>query len=134
MVQLLVAMGYGGSHGDGQHIGGSGDGGFDGVINQDPLGLGRIYVQAKRYAPDNIVGRPAVQGFLGALHAEGAAGGVFITTSRFSNEAVKFATSVSPRIILIDGPHLGELLVTYRVGVEEKDLFRVVEVDEDFFE
>lgn len=127
-------MGYGGTHGDGQHLGGSGDGGFDGVINQDPLGLGRIYVQAKRYAPDNVVGRPAVQGFLGALHAEGAAGGVFITTNRFSADAVAFTATVSPRIILIDGSRLGELLVSYRIGVQEKDVFRVVEVDEDFFE
>ena len=134
MVQLLIAMGYGGTHGDGQHLGGSGDGGFDGVINQDPLGLGRIYVQAKRYAPDNVVGRPAVQGFLGALHAEGAAGGVFITTNRFSADAVAFTATVSPRIILIDGSRLGELLVSYRIGVQEKDVFRVVEVDEDFFE
>lgn len=134
VVQLLVAMGYGGSHGDGQHLGGSGDGGFDGVINQDPLGLGRIYVQAKRYAPDNVVGRPAVQGFLGALHAAGAAGGVFISTSRFSGDAISFAESVSPRVILIDGPKLGELLVRHRIGVEERDVFRVVEVDEDFFE
>ena len=134
VVRLLVAMGYGGTHGDGQHLGGSRDGGFDGVINQDPLGLGRIYVQAKRYEPDNPVSRPAVQGFLGALHAEGAAGGVFITTSRFSADAEAFAASVSPRIILIDGSKLGELLVSYRVGVQEKDVFRVVDVDEDFFE
>lgn len=134
VVRLLVAMGYGGTHGDGQHLGGSGDGGFDGVINQDPLGLGRIYVQAKRYGPDNPVGRPAVQGFLGALHAEGAVGGVLITTSRFSADAEAFAASVSPRIILIDGGRLGELLVSYRVGVQEKDVFRVVDVDEDFFE
>ena len=134
VVQLLMAMGYGGTHGDGQHLGGSSDGGFDGVINQDPLGLGRIYVQAKRYAPDNVVGRPVVQGFLGALHAEGAAGGVFITTSRFSAEALSFVASVSPRIILIDGSRLGELLVSYRIGIQEKDVFRVVEVDEDFFE
>lgn len=87
------------------------------MINQDPLGLGRVYVQAKRYASDNIVGRPAVQGFLGALHAAGAAGGVLITTSRFSAEAERFAAQVSPRIILIDGPRLGELLVQYGVGV-----------------
>lgn len=119
VVQLLIAMGYGGTHGDGQHLGGASDGGFDGVINQDPLGLGRVYVQAKRYAPENVVGRPTVQGFLGALHAEGAAGGVLITTSSFSSEAIVFVASVSPRIILIDGSRLGELLVSYRIGVQD---------------
>jgi restriction system protein len=134
VLRLLVAMGYGGSDGDAQHIGGTGDGGFDGVINQDRLGLERVYVQAKRYAADNIVGRPAVQGFVGALHGVGAAGGVFITTSRFSAEAVAFAESIKPRVILIDGARLGALMVAHSVGVQEMQQFRVVQVDEDFFE
>jgi len=134
VLRLLVAMGYGGSEGDAQHIGGSGDGGFDGVINQDRLGLERIYVQAKRYAPDNVVGRPAVQGFLGALHGVGAAGGVFITTSRFSPDAILWANGTNPRVILIDGARLGSLMITYGVGVQSKQEFRVVELDEDFFE
>lgn len=134
VLRLLVAMGYGGSDGDAQHIGGPGDGGFDGVINQDRLGLERIYVQAKRYAPDNIVGRPSVQGFVGALHGMGAAGGVFITTSRFSPDATAFAAGINPRVILIDGARLGSLMITYGVGVQPKQEFRVVEVDEDFFE
>lgn len=134
VLQLLVAMGYGGSDQSAQHLGGSGDGGFDGVINQDRLGIERIYVQAKRYAPDNPVGRPAVQAFVGALHHAGAAGGVLITTSRFSPDAVAFASSIHPRVILIDGPRLGQLMVTYRIGVQERQTFHVVEVDDDFFE
>lgn len=133
VVRLLVAMGYGGSHGDGQHLGGPGDQGFDGVINQDPLGLGRIYIQAKRYS-EGSVGRPDIQGFLGALHAANAVGGVFITTSRFSADAAQFAATVNPRIVLIDGPRLGELLVRYGIGVQEQHTYKVVEVDEDFFE
>lgn len=109
-------------------------GGFDGVINQDALGLGRIYVQARRYAADNIVGRPAIQGFVGALHGMGAAGRVFITTSRFSADAVAFAIGIQPRVILIDGERLGHLMVAHRIGVQERQVFHVVEVDEDFFE
>lgn len=134
VLRLLVAMGYGGSDGDAQHLGGSGDGGFDGVINQDRLGIERIYVQAKRYAQDNIVGRPAVQGFVGALHGVGAAGGVFITTSRFSSEAAAYADGIKPRVVLIDGVRLGSLMITYGVGVQATQGFTVVEVDEDFFE
>ena len=134
VLRLLVAMGYGGSEGDAQHLGGPGDGGFDGVINQDRLGLERIYVQAKRYAPGNTVGRPDVQGFVGALHGNGAAGGVFITTSRFTPDAVSFAKGINPRVILIDGARLGTLMIQYGVGVQETRNIRVVEVDEDFFE
>lgn len=109
---------------------------FDVVIPPDfpYIGLRRIYVQAKRYAPDNIVGRPAVQGFVGALQGVGAAGGVFITTSKFSAEAAAFAQTIKPRIILSDGTRLGELMVRHGVGVQTREVFEVVEVDEDFFE
>jgi len=134
VLRLLVAMGYGGSDDAAVHLGGPGDGGFDGVISQDTLGIGRVYIQAKRYASDNIVGRPSVQGFVGALHHAGAAGGVMITTSRFSLEAVEFARSITPRVILIDGARLGQLMVTHGIGVQERQTFRVVETDEDFFE
>jgi restriction system protein len=133
VLSLLIAMGYG-EGGEVQHIGGPGDGGFDGVINQDALGLGRVYVQAKRYALDNVVGRPAVQGFLGALHGAGAAGGVFITTSRFSPDAVAFAANITPRVILIDATRLGSLMVRHGIGVQERESYRIVELDEDFFE
>jgi restriction system protein len=104
------------------------------VINQDQLGIGRIYIQAKRYADENAVGRPAIQGFVGALHHAGAAGGVFITTSRFSADAVDFARSITPRVVMIDGVRLGELMVIHGVGVQERQVFRVVETDEDFFD
>ncbi|WP_432887976.1 restriction endonuclease [Kribbella sp. CA-245084] len=134
ILRLLVAMGYGSSDEAAVHMGGPGDGGFDGVINQDQLGIGRIYIQAKRYADENAVGRPAIQGFVGALHHVGAAGGVFITTSRFSADAVDFARSITPRVVMIDGVRLGELLVTHGVGVQERQVFRVVETDEDFFD
>jgi restriction system protein len=134
VLRLLVAMGYGGSDGDAQHLGGSGDGGLDGVIHQDRLGLERVYVQAKRYGADNSVGRPDVQGFVGALHGVGAAGGVFITTSRFTPDAATFAAGINPRVILIDGARLGTLMIQYGVGVQETRNVRLVEVDEDFFE
>ena len=134
VLKLLVAMGYGDGSDAAVHLGGPGDGGFDGVINQDRLGIGRVYVQAKRYAEDNIVGRPAVQGFVGALHHAGAAGGVIITTSRFSPDAVEFARSITPRVVLIDGLRLGELMVRHGVGVQDRQIFRVVETDDDFFE
>jgi len=134
VLKLLVAMGYGGSESDVQHIGGSGDGGFDGVINQDRLGLERIFVQAKRYAADNAVSRPAVQGFVGALQGIGAGGGVFITTSRFTPDAKSYGEGVKPRVILIDGARLGSLMIQYGVGVQAKETYVMVEVDEDFFE
>lgn len=134
VLKVLHAMGYGGTEGDVQHMGGPGDGGFDGVINQDALGIERVYVQAKRYALDATVGRPEVQGFLGALHAAGAAGGVFITTGRFTTNARDFAQRITPRVILVDGARLARLMLTHGVGVQEAQVFRVVDVDEDFFE
>jgi restriction system protein len=134
VLELLVAMGYGGKAGAAHHLGGPGDGGFDGVINQDSLGLERIYVQAKRFKTDSSVGRPDVQAFVGALHGMGAAGGVFITTSRFTPDAVAFAKDIKPRVILIDGPRLGSLMVAHGIGVQTTQQFTLVEVDEDFFE
>ena len=111
-----------------------GDGGIDGIVDQDALGLSRIYVQAKRYRADNIVSRPDVQGFAGALAGNQANQGVFITTSRFSAEAVAFAQQVPSRIILIDGERLTRLMIRYGVGVQVKRTVHLVEVDEDFFE
>lgn len=134
VVELLVKMGFGGAEGKGTVLGGSGDGGIDGVIDQDALGLARIYVQAKRYASDNIVGRPDIQRFVGALHGNQANQGVFITTSGFSTEAVQYAESVNASVVLIDGKRLAELMVQYGVGVQTVDTYKVVEVDEDYFE
>lgn len=133
IIDLMVAMGYGGHLGHTEHLGGSGDEGLDGVIHQDALGLERVYLQAKRFA-DKTVGRPDIQGFAGALQGAGATRGVFITTSKFSAEARDFATRLPARVVLIDGPELGRLLVQYRVGVQVKHTFDVVEVDDDAFE
>lgn len=134
VLRLLLAMGYGGAEGSAQRTKITGDGGIDGVIDQDALGLSRIYVQAKRYAPDNIVGRPAIQAFVGALAGNQANQGVFITTSGFSREAASYAEQVPTRIILIDGERLTRLMIGYGVGVQVKRAVQIVQVDEDFFE
>ena len=134
VVKLLLKMGYGGAEQRGRRIGGSGDGGVDGVIDQDALGLDRIYVQAKRYADGNNVGRETIQAFVGALHGVGASRGVFITTSTFTSGARQYAENVPSRIILIDSDRLVSLMIKYRVGVQVKQSYDVVELDEDFFE
>jgi restriction system protein len=133
VLKLLVAMGYGGSEEEAaEHLGGSGDRGVDGVINEDRLGLDRIYVQAKRWA-ENPVRRPEVQGFVGALEGQGASKGVFITASRFTQEARSYAEGIRQRVILIDGQQLAELLIRHDVGVTTRRVVAVKEVDEDFF-
>lgn len=134
VLELLTAMGYGGREGAAEHLGGSGDEGLDGVIRQDALGLERVYVQAKRYAADNAVSRPAIQGFVGALQGAQADRGIFITTSRFTAEAQSYAERVNARLILVDGERLGDLMVTYNVGVQEDETFVLKEIDEDYFE
>jgi len=132
VVELLLAMGYGGVGGRGVTTSLVNDGGIDGVIDQDVLGLSKVYVQAKRYSPTNSVQRPEVQGFVGALSGK-ADGGVFITTSRFSPGAVEWVETVPARIILIDGRRLAELMIEYGVGVQVERTYKVVEIDEDFF-
>lgn len=132
VVDLLLAMGYGGTGGRGAVTGLSHDGGIDGVIDQDVLGISRVYVQAKRYAADNVVQKPTVQAFVGALSGK-AAGGVFISTSRFSEGAERYAAEVPPRIILIDGARLTDLMIRYGVGVQVSETYDIVEIDEDFF-
>lgn len=134
VLRLLHEMGYGGSLGDGEHLGQSHDGGLDGVIRQDALGLERVYVQAKRYGENNTVGAAAIREFVGALTGVGASGGVFITTSSFSSDANKYAENISPRVILIDGNKLGQLMVKYEVGVNVTQTLKVTEVDENFFD
>ena len=134
VVQLLVAMGYGGSGGQAAATRLVKDGGIDGVIDQDVLGLSKVYIQAKRYARENTVQRPDVQAFVGALSGK-AEQGVMITTGRFSTGAREYAErDARTRIILIDGPLLVELMLKYRVGVQVKETLAIVEVDEDFFE
>ncbi len=132
VVRLLLAMGYGGTGGTGVTTARSNDGGIDGVVDQDVLGLSKVYVQAKRYAVDNPVQRPEVQGFVGALSGK-ADSGVFITTSRFSSGAVEWVRMTPARIILIDGRRLTELMIRFGVGVQARETYEVVEIDEDFF-
>jgi restriction system protein len=133
VLRLLTAMGYG-SAGTQEHLGGSGDGGVDGMISQDPLGLERIYVQAKRYAEDRTVRRPEVHGFVGALAQKQANRGVFITTSRFSEGARQCAEQVPASVVLIDGPLLAQLMIDHGVGVQVQQSYVLKRVDEDFFD
>ena len=134
IVDLLVAMGYGGSHEQAAlRLGKSGDGGVDGVIDEDRLGLDRIYVQAKRYAEHVGVGRPEVQGFVGSLVGLGATKGVFVTTSSFSSHAVAYVMHLPQRVILIDGERLAELLIEHEVGVRVSRTVAMKRIDEDFF-
>lgn len=133
VVRLLVAMGYGGAEGRATTTQRSNDEGIDGIIDQDALGLSRVYIQAKRYAPDRSVGRPDLQAFVGALSGK-ADGGVFITTAGFSSGARTYAENVPVRLILIDGTRLTDLMIRYGVGVQVKSTYHAVEVDEDFFE
>jgi restriction system protein len=130
VLDLLHKMGYGASRSDLQRVGGAGDGGIDGVISLDRLGLEKVYVQAKRW--QNTVGRPEVQAFYGALAGQRANKGVFITTSSFTPQAVEFVRSVE-RIVLVDGARLAELMIDHEVGVTLRPL-RVPRLDSDYFE
>lgn len=132
VVSLLIAMGYGGAHGKGTVTQLTNDEGIDGVIDQDALGLNKVYVQAKRYSSTNSVQRPEVQSFVGALSGK-ADGGLFITTGKFTNGATDYARGVPSRIILIDGQQLTTLMIRYGVGVETKQTYNIVGIDEDFF-
>lgn len=133
IVDLLIAMGYGGSHRNAAtQLGRSGDGGVDGVINEDRLGLDRVYVQAKRYA-DTTVGRPDVQAFVGSLVGHGATKGVFVTTSTFSSQARDYVKHLAQRVILIDGDRLTGLMIEYGVGVRVSRRIEFKRLDEDFF-
>lgn len=134
VLDLLIAMGYGGAEGKATRTQLSGDGGIDGIVDQDALGLSRIYVQAKRYALDSSVGRPEIQAFVGALHGNQANQGVFLTTGRFSGGARAYADSVPTRVVLIDGGRLASLMIRYGIGVQVRRTVHIVEIDEDFFE
>ena len=136
ILDLLLAMGYGGSRADaGEQLGGTGDGGVDGVIREDQLGLDRIYLQAKRYQPGNTVGSGAVQAFIGALVGQGAQKGVLITTSSFSKAALDAAqSSGSLRLVLLDGDALTKLMVRFNVGVRVARTVEIKRVDLDYFE
>jgi restriction system protein len=133
VIALLEAMGYGRA-GSIQRTSATGDAGIDGIISQDPLGLDRIYVQAKRYATDRTVDRPRIHEFAGALLGKQGDRGVFITTSRFSPGAISEAERINARIELIDGARLAELLVRHRVGVQTVQTVDLYRLDEDFFD
>ncbi len=132
VVDVLVKMGYGGSLKDaGRAIGKSGDEGIDGIIKEDRLGLDIIYLQAKRW--ENIVGRPEIQKFAGALQGQRAKKGIFITTSNFSKEAVDFASRIETKIILVDGEQLAEFMIDFNVGVTKVSTFELKKLDSDYF-
>lgn len=132
VVDLLLAMGYGCDDKSGQIIGKSHDGGIDGIISEDKLGLNLIYIQAKRYNGGNSVGRPEIQRFIGAMQK--AEKGVFITTSKFTKEALDFANAESRKHIrLIDGDVLVELMIKHSVGLERIKEYIVFKIDEDYF-
>lgn len=134
VVDVLLAMGYGGSEGRGMVTQVSNDGGIDGVIDQDALGLSKIYVQAKRYGEKNSVGRPEVQSFVGAMHGQ-ASQGVFITSGSFTSGAREYAKNLGGglSLVLIDGERLARLMIKYRVGVQVARTYTVMKLDEDFF-
>ncbi|MBL0226258.1 MAG: restriction endonuclease [Geobacteraceae bacterium] len=132
VVDLLVTMGYGGSRADaGQSLGRSGDEGIDGIIKEDRLGLDVIYLQAKRW--DSTVGRPEIQRFVGALHGKRAKKGVFITTGRFSNDAVDYVATIDPKVILIDGRALVEYMIDFNLGVTTATTYEIKRIDSDYF-
>lgn len=134
VLDLLMTMGYGGAEGTATRTQLSYDGGIDGIIDQDALGLARIYVQANRYALDASIVRPEIQAFVGAPHGNQANQGVFITTARFSSGARQYADSVATRVVLIDGERLARLMIRYGIGVQVRQTYQRVEIDEDFFE
>lgn len=131
VLDVLHALGYGTSRSDLQHVGGSADGGIDGVISLDRLGLEKVYVQAKRW--QSSVGRPEIQGFFGALAGRRAKKGVFITTSRFTREAREYAAQLSDSIVLVNGSRLAQLMIEYGVGVTHRPL-NIAHIDSDYFD
>lgn len=133
VVELLVKMGYGGSHRDAARaVGQSGDGGIDGIIDEDKLGLDSIYIQAKKWDGTSI-SRPEIQKFVGALMGRKARKGIFITTSKFSSDAMHYVSNIDYRIVLIDGQRLAELMLDYDLGVTEVTSYRLKRIDSDYF-
>ena len=135
IVSLLLAMGYGGAAQDAARaLGRSGDNGVDGVVDQDPLGVDQIYVQAKRYAPGNTISAGDIRDFFGALNLKKAQKGIFFTTSSFSPSAVQTAKDLSTRIVLIDGEQLSNLMIKYGVGCRTEEVLHLKKIDDEFFE
>lgn len=135
IIELLLAMGYGGTSEDaGRALGRSGDDGVDGVIDQDPLGVDQIYMQAKRYKDGKSIGSGAIRDFFGSLSLKKAQKGIFVTTSSFSPSAVQTARHLGSRIVLIDGIQLTKLLIRYNIGCRDEEVIHLKKIDEDFFE
>lgn len=132
VVDLLLKMGYGGSEHSGQRLGKSGDGGIDGTINQDPLGLDVVYIQAKRW--QGSVGRPVLQAFTGSLEGNKANKGVIITTSSFSPDAVAYVGTISKRVVLVDGRQLAGLMIKHGLGVTPTQTYVLKQLNGDYFD
>lgn len=132
VVDLILKIGYGGSRLDaGKAIGRTGDGGVDGIIKEDKLGLETIYIQAKRW--EGTVGRPEIQKFIGALHGQKAKKGIFITTSKFSIEAREYAKEIETKVVLIDGEELANLMIDHDIGVSKIVNYELKRIDSDYF-
>lgn len=132
VVDMMVSMGYGGSRADaGKSIGGSGDEGIDGIIKEDRLGLDVVYLQAKRW--EGTVGRPEVQKFVGALHGKRAKKGVFITTGKFSEDSKKYVETIDPKVVLIDGRTLAELMIDFSLGTTTSGTYEIKRIDTDYY-
>lgn len=133
VIELLVKMGYGGSRRDaGERIGQTGDGGIDGIIKEDRLGLDTIFIQAKRW--QGSVGRPEIQKFVGALQGQRARKGVFITTSSYTSDAIEYAAQIDTKVVLIDGKRLAGLMMDFDVGVAPAATYVVKRIDSEYFE
>ncbi|MCC5985072.1 MAG: restriction endonuclease [Rhodobacteraceae bacterium] len=134
ILDLLQAMGFGRGKSEYRRLTpATGDGGIDGIINEDALGLDAIYVQAKRYAMENKVSRPDIQRFVGSLTGESATKGVFVTTSDFSKDAIAYVDRVQQRVVLINGRTLARLMIEYDVGVRVRSVVKIKSLDEDYF-
>jgi len=134
VVELLVAMGYGGTQREATRaVGGSGDEGIDGIIDEDRLGLDIIYIQAKRWQRSSKIGRPQIQEFVGALHGKRASKGVFITTADFSDSAREYVKGITSKVVLIDGQRLANLMIDYGIGVTTRINYEIKELDTDYF-
>lgn len=134
VVDLLVAMGYGGTQRDAARaVGGSGDEGIDGIIDEDRLGLESIYIQAKRWQSGSKIGRPQIQAFVGALTGYNARKGVFITTADFTSDARNYASGISTKVVLINGTRLANLMIDYGIGVSTRIKYEIKNLDSDYF-
>lgn len=135
IVELLLAMNYGGSAEEaGRNLGQSGDNGVDGVIDQDPLGVDQIYIQAKRYKEGNNIGSADIRDFFGALNIKRATKGIFVTTSDFTESARQTAAALGSRIVLINGKRFAKLMVKYNIACRQEEVLTIKKIDEDFFE